>query len=288
MNQAKGLRLLLISVLLFGGVWPISKHALMHDATPVWFATSRAGLAALASSLFLLAMGRFRLPARGDWPAILSIATFQLAGFFLASHIALPMVGAARTAVLGNVTLMWLVPMSMLVLGEKVSPRRWVAVGLAALGVFVMLNPWTMDTSAPGMLAGHLWLLAASLSWSFAILMTRRFPPVSPMMRLLPFCFALAGSMLLLAATIREPQGGIGSGALWHAAFVGLIAAPVGTWAVIESGRLLNAVTASVGFLLVPVLGLGLSAFWLHEPMGWDLMLGGALIVASVVVAAKG
>ena len=92
----------------------------------------------------------------------------------------------------------------------------------------------------------------------------------------------------LVAALIREPQGGIGPGAMWHAAFVGLVAAPIGTWAVIESGRLLNAVTASVGFLLVPVLGLGLSAFWLHEPMGWDLVIGGALIVASVVVAAKG
>lgn len=287
MNQTKGLRLLLISVVLFGGVWPISKHAL-QDATPVWFATSRAGLAALGSTAVLLMIGRFRLPVRGDIPAMLAIACFQLAGFFLASHIALPMVGAARTAILGNVTLMWLVPLSMLVLGERVSAGRWCAVGLAALGVLVMLNPWTMDTSNPHMLAGHLWLLAASLSWSLAILITRRFPPVSPMVRLLPFCFAIAGSLLLVAALIREPQGGIGPGAMWHAAFVGLVAAPIGTWAVIESGRLLNAVTASVGFLLVPVLGLGLSAFWLHEPMGWDLVLGGGLIVASVMVAAKG
>jgi drug/metabolite transporter (DMT)-like permease len=73
-----------------------------------------------------------------------------------------------------------------------------------------------------------------------------------------------------------------------HAAFIGLLAAPIGTWAVIESGRHLNAVLASVGFLLVPVLGLGLATTWLGEPLGWDLILGGVLIMGSVVMAARG
>jgi fatty-acyl-CoA synthase len=37
---------LVISVLLFGGVWPVSKDAL-QDATPLWFALNRAGMAAV-------------------------------------------------------------------------------------------------------------------------------------------------------------------------------------------------------------------------------------------------
>ncbi len=287
MTQARGLQLLLLAVVLFGGVWPVTKHALAH-ATPLWFATSRAGLAVASATLLLLVLGRLRWPARRDLPSVLALGCLQLAAFFLLAHLALALVGSGRTAVLSNVTLMWLVPLSMLVLGERISPMRWGAVALAMVGVAVMLGPWAIDWWAPGMVGGHALLLGASLAWSVAIVLVRRFPPASPMIELLPWSFALATSLLAVAATLREPAGGIGLEAWPHAAFIGLVAAPIGTWAVIESGRHLNAVLASVGFLLVPVLGLALATFWLGEPLGWDIILGGVLIMASVVMAALG
>jgi drug/metabolite transporter (DMT)-like permease len=165
---------------------------------------------------------------------------------------------------------------------------RWGAVALAMLGVAIMLGPWAIDWQAPGAVSGHALLLGASLSWSVAIVLVRRFPPVSPMIDLLPWSFSLATLILGTAALLREPGGGIGMEAWPHAAFIGLLAAPIGTWAVIESGRHLNAVLASVGFLLVPVLGLGVATTWLGEPLGWDLILGGVLIMGSVVMAARG
>ena len=45
----RDLRLLAIAVLLFGSAWPIAKDAL-RDATPAWFALSRAGLAAIVTA----------------------------------------------------------------------------------------------------------------------------------------------------------------------------------------------------------------------------------------------
>jgi drug/metabolite transporter (DMT)-like permease len=44
---------------------------------------------------------------------------------------------------------------------------------------------------------------------------------------------------------------------------------------------------ASVAFLLVPAFGVFVSTLWLGEPFGWDMMLGGGLIVASVMLAAS-
>ena len=287
MTQARGLRLLLLAVVLFGGVWPISRHALEH-ATPVWFATSRAGLAMLSCGLVLALLGRLRWPRREDGLAVLSIGALQLALFFLLAHLALPLVGAGRTAILSNITLIWLVPLSMLLLGERVSPMRWAAVAVALVGVLAMTGPWAFDWSAPGALAGHALLLGSALAWSVSIVFLRRRPPVSPMIELLPWSFALATVLLATAAWLREPDGGIGRGAWLEAAFIGLIAAPIGTWAVTEAGRNLNAVVASVGFLLVPVLALTLATFWLGEPFGWDLLVGGVLIVVSVILAARG
>lgn len=286
-NQAQGLKLLGLAVLLFGGIWPISRHALA-DATPLWFATSRAALAACSVTAVLLIMRKLDWPRRADWPALLAIGLFQVTGFFVFSHLALALVGAGRTAVLSNVTLIWLVPLSMLVLAEHISPQRWLAAAVASLGVVIMSGPWAVDWAAPGVLLGHGLLLAAGLSWSIAIIITRRFAPPSSTLSLLPFSFGLAAILLAGIAAWREPGGGVGPGAWWHAAFIGLIAAPIGTWAVTECGRHLNAVMASAGFLLVPVLGLALATLWLREPLGWDVVVGGVLIVASVVMAARG
>ncbi len=287
MTQARAFRVLLLAVFLFGGVWPVTKHALAQ-ATPLWFGLGRAALAALAATAVLAALGRLRLPARRDRPAVLAVGLLQIGAFFALAHLALAFVPAGRTAILGNVTIFWLVPLSVLLLGEAVSPRRWLAAALGLGGVAAMTGPWAFDWSAPGMLPGHGLLLLASLAWSIAIVATRLRPPQAPMVELLPFIFGIGALVILPFALVLEPGGGVGPGAWPALLFIGLVAAPVGTWAVVESGRHLNAVLASLGFLLVPLVGVALATLWLHEPLGWDLLLGGALVVVSVIVAARG
>ena len=283
-----GLRYLAVSVLLFGGVWPVTKHAFAH-ATPLWFALNRAGLAALASALLLAALGRLRLPGWADLPAVVAIGLLQLGGFFALTHLALDFVPAGRTAILSNVTVFWLVPLSVLVLGERVSPRQWAAAAVGLLGVLALIAPGAVGGGGPaGAPVGYALLLGASLAWSLAILVTRRVPPQRPVLELLPWCFGLGALLLLPLALLREPAGGIGREAWPHAAFVGAVAAPVGTWATIEAGRRLSGMLASLGFLAIPAFGLALSNLWLGEALGWDVLLGGALILGSVAIAARG
>lgn len=275
-------------MLLFGSVWPISKDAMRH-ATPLWFALNRAALAALVSALLLALLGRFRPPGRRDLPCVLAIGLLQLGSFFALTHLALDRVPAGRTAILCNVTVFWLVPLGVWVLGERVSARQWAAAGLGLLGVLVLMAPWTLgDATALPLLPGYALLLLASLAWSLAILVTRRYPPGRPVLELLPWCFGLGAALILPLALWREPGGGIGAEVWPHAAFVGGLAAPIGTWAIIEAGRRLSGVVASLGFLLVPALGVLLSNLWLGEALGWDVVLGGALILGSVAVAARG
>ena len=280
------LHLLIVAILLFGGAWPVTKAALAH-ATPMWFAVGRAGLAAIVSALLLAALRRLHLPRRADMPSVLALGLLQLGAFFVLAHAAVALVQAGRTAIISAVVTYWLIPLSVFVLGEKVPPHRWAAAGLGLAGVAVLAGPWAVDWADPAQLLGHLMLVLAALFWTLAIVTTRRFPPRSSVFELLPWCFALATLLILPFALVLEPHGGIFGPSWPFMLYIGLVVAPIGTWCVIEVGRRLPGAVASVAFLLVPAFGVLVSNLWLGEPLGWDMLLGGGLIVASVVLASR-
>src|SRR5512147_2061859 len=141
MGMGSALKLLLVAIFLFGGAWPITKAALA-DATPLWFGTSRAGFAAISAAVLLAGLGPLRLPRRGDWRTVIFLGLFQLGGFFVLTHLAVALVPAGRTAVLSNVVAYWLIPLSVLILGERVSAMRWFAAALSLVGSFVLIGPW--------------------------------------------------------------------------------------------------------------------------------------------------
>ncbi len=275
------------AVLLLGASWPVTRLAVLAGAAPSWFALGRAALSGVAAMALLLAMRRLRWPVRRDAPALLALGLLQLGGFFFFAHAAVAFVPAGRTAILANAALIPAVPLSVLVLHEAVSPRRWLAAGLGLLGVLVLTGPWAIDWAAPDVLGGHALLLAAATSWALAIVITRRWPPHSTMLELLPWAFGLASLVLGPLAVLHAP--GEWSAGSWLALLaIGLVGGPAGTWCVIQAQQNLPVVVSSIGFLLAPALGVVLSTVWLHEVLSWDIVAGAGLILGGAVVAVTG
>jgi drug/metabolite transporter (DMT)-like permease len=280
-----GLAQLAGSVIMLGCAWPVTKVAVDQGAGPLWFALGRAGFSGLAAAAVLAATGRLRIPGRADLPALLAVGLLQLAAFFALVHAAVALVPAGRTAVLSNTTTVWIVPLSLLVLREPIPPRRWLAAILGLLGVVMLVGPWSIDWHAPGVLLGHLLLLAAAGSFALAIVIVRRAPPRLSMLQLLPWCFGLA-TLALLPLALAHPPGHWPPGALAAIALIGFVAGPVGTWCVMQASATLPAMVASLGFLATPATGLLLAAVWLHETLDAGLLIGSALILAGVAAAA--
>ena len=284
----RGFAQLLLSVLFLSSGWPLTKLAIDHGASPLWFAEGRAVLSGLTAAVALAVFGRLRLPVRGDWPAVFAVGVFQLGAYFAFAHLAVAWVPAGRTAVLANVTTIFVVPLSVPVLGERISARRWTAVALGLAGVVVLMGPWAIDWSSRRTLVGNLFLLAAALCWSIALLTVRRAPPRSSMFVLLPWCFLIAALVLVPLLVWEAPSGGFGHdwGAWGSLAYIGLLAGPLGTWGVMEASMTLPAVVASVGFLATPAFGILLSNWILGEAITPDLILGTAAILVGVGLAA--
>jgi drug/metabolite transporter (DMT)-like permease len=279
---------LLIPVVIFGAAFPVLKWGIAAGASPVWLAAWRAVLCLVVTLAVLAAMRRLAWPGRADLAAIVAIGVFQIAGFFVLLHAALLVVPAGTSAVLSYTTGLWLVPISVLFLGEQVTRRRLAAVLLGLGGILAIANPWALDWSSPGLLAGHALLLLAALSWAVAIAMLRVARPRLSTLQLLPFAFALASLLLLALALWREPSGGLGDGhaPLLALAFVGILG-PLATWAASELSRQLAAVVSGTAFLGVPVLGLLLSVLLLGEPMPPALLAGAAMVIAGVALAVR-
>lgn len=276
---------LALAVLLLGASWPVTKVALLHGATPAWFAFGRAALSALVATAVLGALGRLRRPGRADLPALLSLGLLQLAGFFALAHAAVAYVPAGRTAILSNTTLLWTVPTALLLTHERISPPRWVATAISAAGVVVLIGPWAVDWTDGRALLGNGFLLGASLCWAMTMAIVRRWPPRLSMLELLPWAFTLAAAALLPMA-LPHPVGTWGPSALACIAGIGLLMAPVGTWCVMQATTALPLVVASVGFLAGPAVGLLLSAAWLGEELTASLVGGAVLLLGGAAVAA--
>lgn len=283
-----GFTQLAVSVILLGSGWPLTKIAVTLGSTPIWFAEDRAVLSGATIAVVLALRRRLRVPRRGDLPAMVAVGVCQFGLYFAFAHEAVAWISAGRTAILANTTTMWVVPLSLIVLREHIPLRRWLAAALGLAGVAVLMSPWSIDWSSRDVLIGHAFLLAASLSWSVSIIVTRAAPPRSTLFELVPWCFAISAVLLAPLALWHEPGGGISTQPMSWAAlgYIGLVASPFGSWCVVQATATLPTIVSSIGFLMTPAVSLLLANAVLGEPITVDLLAGSALIFCGVGCAA--
>ena len=155
--------LLVLVILLWGVNWPVMKQVVGH-MPPVTFVASRLLLGALSLLAFTAATRQLRLPARADLPVILSVGVLQMGLFMLLVTIAVQHVPAGRAGILAYTTPLWVVPLALVFLKEKVGWAKagGLVVGLA--GVAVLFNPAAFDwMQRPVLLGNGLLMLAAQI-----------------------------------------------------------------------------------------------------------------------------
>jgi hypothetical protein len=138
-----------------------------------------------------------------------------------------------------------------------------------------------VDWADPAELLGHLMLVAAALFWTLAIVATRKWPPPTQVFELLPWCFALATLLFLLAQSIRLAALEFWT-LSWGSLSLGLSLLLVGRvwqegWGQYAAGAFCVALGISNAFLLVGCFSLR------HDRLAGRL---GWLLVPSVAVAA--
>ena len=160
-----GFALALLS-LLWGYNWIAMKVSLDY-ATPVASAAARFALAAACLAPAARSMGHSLLVPRGEWRYVAILSTL-LAANFAFTLTALKLGGVGKTAVLTYTMPFWVIVIARVWLKEKMQPLQWAAIGLAFVGLLVLVDPVRLHGWLPSLLA-----VIAGGSWAYSVVLIK-------------------------------------------------------------------------------------------------------------------
>ena len=163
----RALLALLVLSLIWGYNWVVMKQV-ARLASPLDFSAIRTVLGAAALFAAMRALGRplQRIPGRD----VVVLGLLQTAAFTLLIQWALVHGGAGKTAVLVYTMPFWLAPLATWLLGERIGRGQWIATGVAAAGLVMILEPWSMGGSASSILLA----MGGGLCWALATVVAKR------------------------------------------------------------------------------------------------------------------
>lgn len=280
-----GFTSLVVAIFSYGGLWPVMRAAVDY-IPPFCFATLRVFIGSLVLFILLAATGRLRVPSRADLPAVLSVGICMMGLYVSLVHYAVQFVPAGRGALLGYSTPLWVTPVAVLFLGEKMTKLRLAGLVSGLSGLAVLFNPAGFDWSDPNVLLGNGLCILAALSWSVAILQMRGHRWHLSPLQLGPWQLLVATVVALPFALFLEPRTDlrIGLPLVALVGYGGVIGTAIAMWGVSSSIRYLGAVTSSVGLLGGPVVAITLSVLFLGEALTWTLGGGLVLILSGIAM----
>jgi drug/metabolite transporter (DMT)-like permease len=204
-----------------------------------------------------------------------NVAAFQiLSGFAQLS-------GATSRAIIITYSMpIWTTMMSRVLLGERLNAVRWLAFGLCVAGLAILVWPLVASGIPPFVY----YSLGCALSWAFATVYLKwvkaTVPPLAnaAWQLLFGFLFIVAGTLIFEGYPRLWPMHGKTILAVLYVGLFGVGLAHFLWWSIVDR---LPTITASLGSLLVPVIGVSASALLLGERLSVPDIIGFAMIFAA-------
>ena len=265
------------TALLWGFGFVTSKYGADH-MPPLFFL-------ALRFTLMALMLLWFVRPPAGRWLAVSLFALTMGAGHFGLFYVALNIGVEASTA-----AIIWLtqVPLSALLAGVFLRERPgW----MALLGIAIAFGGAVLLVGEPrhtGNAMGIALMFGSSIAWAIANVQVKRLTDISPLalngwmsaisaLLLFPLSFALEEGQI---ASLLQPDWRLHSSLVYQV--VGSTLLAYWAWYYLLAH---NKVATVAGFmLLVPVVGVIFGVFLLGDPITWQTLVGGAIIVSGVAL----
>jgi drug/metabolite transporter (DMT)-like permease len=176
-----------------------------------------------------------------------------------------------------------------LLLREKVTARRLIALFLATLGVIAVVDPRSAQLN-PDLFLGNLSLIGAAITWALYSVLVRK---ATQNLDVIPFSLIAFLGGLPVAVPVGAWElatigvGEINLGVVGGVLFLGIISTALAMVLWNNAFALVDASLASLTFFAQPVVGTFLGWLFLDEQITPLFLLGGVLIGLGLVVSSR-
>ena len=282
-----GILFILITSVAWGLNWPVNKYIVSE-----WPPLPARGLAGLVGGLTLAAYALLRGQSLYVPPGQrmrLAISAFLNVTMWMAvMGLALLWLPASEAAVIAYTMPVWTALLAWPLLGERFGIARVLALVMAFAGLLILFSGSGISASI-AKLPGVGLAFSGAIAFALGTIFLKRFPIQLPAATSTAWQLALGClPVALLGLAFEQPSLSALSATGWacmiYTTFGGLCVAYMSWFAALER---LPASVAAIGTMLVPVIGVLVSAVALGEPLGVVQVTALALTMGGVALAAR-
>lgn len=277
----RDLWLLVALTLAWGLNWPVMKAGVQQMA-PLYFRVLCLGGGLVALWAYARFAGISLAVPAGAWPRIVQLALPNMIIWHVLLILALKLLPAGRSAILGYTMPVWTVVFGLAVFHERVPRIHLIGVAAAFAGTVLLLSSEIVALS--GRPLGVVLILVAAACWGYGTHLLRRHLTEMPALALTFWMLVLAFAVLLAASAIFEHAAWrLPSPLEWGSILYNMLIAVAFchvAWSVLA--RRLPPAASGLSVMLIPVLGVFSSMWLLGETPHWQDYAALALILVSL------
>jgi drug/metabolite transporter (DMT)-like permease len=277
----------LIAASIWGGMYVVSK-VILDVVPPFSLLTARLVLGVLTLLPFVIRKPGINF-TRKQWGQVLGVGLVGYGVSLSFQFIGTKLSTAANGSLVTSATPAFVLIFAAWILSERVTRLRLAALGLATLGVVIVIDPRNAYLS-PTLFWGNLSLVAAALTWALYSVLIRKVTRGLAVLPVSLVCF-LGGMFLTIpTAGIELSITQLGQLTPWvilGILYLGVISTGLAMYLWNLAFARLEAGVASLTFFAQPVVGAGLGSLLLGEQLSGMFYLGGLLIGVGLFLAAR-
>jgi drug/metabolite transporter (DMT)-like permease len=266
----------------WGFNWTAMKVAI-SEVAPFTFRSFCLGAGSALLFAFLRGSGQPLAIARDQWPRLALIAFFTITCWNILVVFGLQTIPSGRAAILAYTMPAWAIPLSVWILGERMTARKLAGLALGMAGMALLLRDELERLH--GAPLGALLVLAASMTWAIGTVLQKKYPVRAPLPAYTAWIMLLGGVPIYLGMLLFEDLGQLERIGPWPALAVAynvLFSFAWGHWAWMKLVTSVSVTVFSLSMLVIPVVGVFSGMLFLGERPSWAEYAALILVLGSL------
>ena len=268
--------------LVWGFNWTAMKVAI-SEIGPFTFRTLCLACGSGVLFAFLRLAGEPLAIPRSQWPRLAAIAFFNITLWNLLVVFGLALIPSGRASILAYTMPAWAIPLSVLLLGERMTPRKLAGLLLGMSGMALLL--WDEFTRLQGAPLGAALVLGASVTWAIGTILQKKYPVKAPVAGMTAWLLLIGGVPIYIGALLLEDFSqlrNVSLNAALGTAYNIFLSFAWAHWAWIKLATSVSVTVFSLCMLAVPLVAVFSGMLFLGERPGWPEYAALAFVVGSL------